>query len=94
MPRDFQEIIKAGGLNALARVYRSPTNSNTLLISIGFPRENMPTFSDNTDPTTFWTGVCELIEDGIFMGGFEELFRLPQKAIRGTVPFGNSAQMV
>jgi len=54
----------------------------------------MPTFSDNTDPTTFWTGVCELIEDGIFMGGFEELFRLPQKAIRGTVPFGNSAQMV
>jgi hypothetical protein len=74
MPLTYQQVINEGILDALATVYRDPTNASVLLTSIGFPEARQPTFPvDGEASMTFWSRVCQLIANGVLVGGFEVL---------------------
>jgi hypothetical protein len=72
MSLSLQDIIKKGFLDELATVFRDETNSDILLMSIGFPMARKPMFNH---PFAFWKTICEEIQNGLIENGFEKLIQ-------------------
>lgn len=60
----LQELEDNGVLKELARRFREPDNARALLMSIGYPEEEIPNFS-NANPHQFWRRATEQIVFGI-----------------------------
>lgn len=79
MPISYQDVINEGILDELAAVFQNPVNAGVLLAAIGFPRTRIPNFPEGGDALNFWTRVCELINNGVFEGGFDALIEAAAK---------------
>lgn len=67
MSLTFQEMQESGLLDALVDSFDKEEPSRTLLVSIKYPRGQIPTFQTASE---FWRMVCQDIDDGEFRDGF------------------------
>jgi hypothetical protein len=84
MALSYRDILNNGVFDGLTAVYQDDVNARTVLYSIGFPANRMPTFSDTQE---FWARVCEDLEAGVLVNGFDQLVRAAGRTYPGNPAF-------
>jgi ubiquitin-protein ligase len=84
MALSFKDILNNGVFNAVTSVYQDDVNARTVLYSIGFPSSRLPAFTNAQD---FWARVCEDLEAGVLVNGFDLLVRAAARAYPGNPSF-------
>jgi hypothetical protein len=92
MALTLEELINNGLLDELADCLNDKTDAELLLRTINFPVGSRPNFDKADNSLDFWFKVCEQIEKGRVLGGFEPLLRAAARRFPGNNVFAPFAQ--
>lgn len=83
MALNLQTIVNNGLLDEIAKTLNSSVDANLALVAIDFPTYLKPNFDRCSTSMEFWLTVCERIENGTVIGGFEPLLKSAAKRFPG-----------